>query len=174
VGGHCIPVDPYYLAWRAREFDFTDRFIELAADINVGMPRHVVDLSAEALNDRALALRRAHVAVLGVAFKADVGDARESPAADILAGLRERGAEVRFHDPFVARFRDSAGFEDRSVPLDDLLGWADLVVIVTAHRTIDWDGVFGQARLIVDTVNMSRGRTLAPRQVLRLGAGWSG
>ena len=142
VGGHCIPVDPYYLSWRAREFDFTDRFIELAADVNVGMPRHVVDLAAEALNDRSRSLRGARVGVLGVAFKPDVGDAREAPAEHILAQLRERGADVRFHDPHIRRFRDATGRVDESVALDEILGWADLVVIVTAHRAIDWEAVY--------------------------------
>ncbi len=173
VGGHCIPVDPYYLSWRAREFDFTDRFIELAADVNVGMPRHVVDLAAEALNDRSRSLRGAKVGVLGVAFKPDVGDAREAPAAHVLAGLHERGAEVRFHDPHIARFRDAAGRTAASTPLPDLLGWADLLVIVTAHRAIDWDAVYASGDLILDTVNASRDRAPRPRQVLRLGAGWS-
>ena len=156
VGGHCIPVDPYYLSWRARAFDFTDRFIELAADVNVGMPRHVVDLAAEALNDRSRALSGARVGVLGVAFKPDVADAREAPAADVLALLRERGAEVRFHDPHIARFRDAAGRTDDGVALDDLLGWADLVIIVTPHRAIDWAAVYERADLILDTVNASR------------------
>ncbi len=173
VGGHCIPVDPYYLSWRAREFDFTDRFIELAADVNVGMPRHVVDLAAEALNERSRSLKGARVGVLGVAFKPDVGDAREAPAAHVLAGLRERGAEVRFHDPHIAQFRDASARSDASTPLDDLLGWAELLVIVTAHRAIDWDDVYARGDLILDTVNASRGRALRPRQVLRLGAGWS-
>jgi len=173
VGGHCIPVDPYYLSWRARAFDFTDRFIELAADVNVGMPRHVVDLAAEALNDRSRALSGARVGVLGVAFKPDVGDAREAPAADVLALLRERGAEVRFHDPHIARFRDAAGRTDESVALDDLLGWAELVVVLTPHRAIDWAAVFARADLVLDTVNVSRRVAPRPRQVLRLGAGWS-
>ena len=109
VGGHCIPVDPYYLAWRAREFDFIDRFIELAGDINFAMPRHVVDLVADALNDRGRALKGAKVGVLGVAFKPNVQDARNSPAADVLAGVAARGADVRFHDPHVPSFKDATG-----------------------------------------------------------------
>jgi UDP-N-acetyl-D-glucosamine dehydrogenase len=173
VGGHCIPVDPYYLSWRAREFDFTDRFIELAADVNVAMPRHVVDLAAEALNDRSRSLKGAKVGVLGVAFKPDVGDAREAPAEHILALLRERGADVRFHDPHIAAFRDATGRVDASVPVEDLIGWADLVVIVTAHRAVDWEVVYDRADLILDTVNASRHRSPRTRQVLRLGAGWS-
>jgi UDP-N-acetyl-D-glucosamine dehydrogenase len=173
VGGHCIPVDPYYLSWRAREFDFIDRFIETAADINFAMPRHVVDLVGEALNDRSLALNGAKVGVLGVAFKPNIQDARNSPAADILAGLAERGAEVLYHDPHVPSFRDAAGLPLESTPLDALLDWADVVVVVTAHRSIDWDAVYGRADLVVDTVDSSGGRSTRPRQVLRLGAGWS-
>jgi UDP-N-acetyl-D-glucosamine dehydrogenase len=173
VGGHCIPVDPYYLAWRAREFDFIDRFIELAGDINFAMPRHVVDLVAEALNDRGKALKGARVGVLGVAFKPNVRDARNSPAADVIAGIAGRGADVRFHDPHVATFRDSQAVMRANTALDELLGWADVVVVVTAHAAIDWASTFERADLIVDTVDASHGRATRPRQVLRLGAGWS-
>jgi UDP-N-acetyl-D-glucosamine dehydrogenase len=173
VGGHCIPVDPYYLAWRAREFDFTDRFIEAAGDINFAMPRHVVDLVGEALNERGRAIKGSKVGVLGVAFKPNVQDARNSPAADVLAGIAERGAEVRFHDPHVPEFRDAAGAVRANTDVDELLGWADVVVVVTPHRAIDWSAVYDRADLVVDTVNSSAGREVRPRQVLRLGAGWS-
>jgi UDP-N-acetyl-D-glucosamine dehydrogenase len=173
VGGHCIPVDPYYLAWRAREFDFIDRFIELAGDINFAMPRHVVDLVAEALNDRGKALKGAKVGVLGVAFKPNVRDARNSPAADVIAGIAERGAEVRFHDPHVDSFTDSTGAVRGETGLDELLDWADAIVVVTAHAAIDWPRVYDRAGLIIDTVDSSRGRSTRERQVLRLGAGWS-
>jgi UDP-N-acetyl-D-glucosamine dehydrogenase len=173
VGGHCIPVDPYYLSWRAREFDFTDRFIELAGDLNFSMPRHVVDLTAAALNDRSRSLRGARVGVVGVAFKPDVQDSRNSPAAAVLAGLAERGAELRYHDPHVAAYRDGAGTEHRGVGLDSLLHWADVLVVLTAHRAIDWDHLYTEADLVLDTVNSSAGRPTRPRQVLRLGAGWS-
>ena len=173
VGGHCIPVDPYYLSWRAREFDFVDRFIELAGDINLAMPRHVVDLVAEALNDRGQALKGAKVGVLGVAFKPNVRDARNSPAASIIALAGERGADVRFHDPLVETFTDASGAVRHDTPLPDLLGWADVVVVVTAHAAIDWDAVYGCAELVVDAVDSSSGRPTRDRQVLRLGAGWS-
>lgn len=173
VGGHCIPVDSYYLSWRAREFGFVDRFIEAASDINALMPRHVVDLVAEALNDRAAALKGARVGILGVAFKPDIRDARNAPAQEIMAGLAERGAEVRYHDPHVPTFRDSSDVERRSLDLDRLIDWADVAVIVTPHRTIDWRFVYEQADLIVDTVNNSEPMKTRPRQVLRLGAGWS-
>jgi len=173
VGGHCIPVDPYYLAWRAREFDFVDRFVELAGDINLAMPRHVVDLVAEALNDRGRSLKGASVGILGVAFKPNVRDARNSPAAEIIAGLRRRGASVSYHDPYVPSFRSSDGADDESIDLGRLVGESDAVVVVTPHRTIDWDEVYERADLVVDTVDSSRGRTVRPRQVIRLGAGWS-
>ena len=174
VGGHCIPVDPYYLAWRAREFDFVDRFVELAGDINLAMPRHVVDLVGEALNDRGKALRGARVGILGVAFKPNVRDARNSPAADVMAGLRARGADVAYHDPHVPAFRDAGGSAHESVDLDGLLAGSDAVVVVTPHKAIDFGSVYERADLIVDTVNSSGGRDVRPRQVLRLGAGWSG
>ena len=173
VGGHCIPVDPYYLAWRAREFDFIDRFIELAGDINFAMPRHVVGLVADALNDRGRALKGSKVGVLGVAFKPNVRDARNSPAADVIAGIAERGAEVRFHDPHVPSFTDAAGAVREETGLGDLLGWADVIVVVTPHRDIDWATVYERAELVVDTVDSSAGRSTRERQVLRLGAGWS-
>ena len=147
VGGHCIPVDPYYLSWRAREFDFIDRFIETAGDINFAMPRHVVDLVAEALNERGRALKGAKVGVLGVAFKANVQDARNSPAADVIAGLAGRGGDVRYHDPHVPSFRDGQGEVRPSTDLDGLLEWADVVVVVTAHRAIDWVRVYERASL---------------------------
>ncbi len=174
VGGHCIPVDPYYLAWRAREFDFVDRFVELAGDINFAMPRHVVDLVAEALNERGVALRGSRVGVLGVAFKPNVRDARNSPAADVIAGLAARGAIVTYHDPHVPQFRAKDGSVLESRPLDSLLVSSDVIVVVTAHRAVDLDRVYREADLVVDTVNSSAGRSVRPRQVLRLGAGWSG
>ena len=173
VGGHCIPVDPYYLSWRAREFDFIDRFIELAGDINFAMPRHVVDLVAEGLNDRSKALKGARVGVLGVAFKPNVQDARNSPAGDVLAGLAARGANVRYHDPHVPSFRDAAGTNREGADLDELIDWADAIVVVTAHHAIDWAKVYERADLVVDTVDSSTGRGARERQVLRLGAGWS-
>ena len=173
VGGHCIPLDPYYLSWRAREFDFTDRFIELAGDINFAMPRHVVELIAEALNDRGRALRGSRVGVLGVAFKPNVRDARNSPAADVIALVAERGADVAFHDPHVAAFEDAAGTVRQSRELGDIIEWADAIVVLVAHRAIDWDRVYRDGALVVDTVNSSRERATSDRQVLRLGAGWS-
>ena len=173
VGGHCIPVDPYYLAWRAREFDFVDRFVELAGDINFAMPRHVVELVAEALNEHGRAIKGARVGVLGVAFKSNVRDARNSPAADVMALLAERGAALNYHDPHVPRFRDVAGGDYASTGLEDVLATSDVIIVLAAHRAIDWDRIYEVAPLVVDTVNSSAGHQIRPRQVLRLGAGWS-
>jgi UDP-N-acetyl-D-glucosamine dehydrogenase len=173
VGGHCIPVDPYYLSWRARQFDFVDRFVEVAADINFAMPRHVVGLVADALNERGRAVKASRVAVIGVAFKPNVRDPRNSPAAEIIALLMERGADVRFHDPYVPVFSDARGVTHESRPLDDLLGDSHVVVVVTPHASVDWERLYEAADLVVDTVNSSRGRVRRSRQVLRLGAGWT-
>jgi len=136
------------------------------------MPRHVVELTLEALNDRGRALKGSTVGVLGVAFKPNVQDARNSPAAEVIAGLAQRGANVVFHDPHVPSFRDADGATRESQPLDAVLG-SDVVVALVAHRAIDWDAVFEQAGLVVDTVNASAGRRVRQRQVRRLGAGWS-
>jgi UDP-N-acetyl-D-glucosamine dehydrogenase len=137
------------------------------------MPRHVVDLVADALNDRGMAVKGARAGILGVAFKPDVRDPRNSPAAPILSGLAARGASVAFHDPHVPTFTDADGTTRSSQPLAELLASSDVVVVVTAHRAIDWDAVYRDAALVVDTTNSSRGRTLRPRSVLRLGAGWN-
>jgi UDP-N-acetyl-D-glucosamine dehydrogenase len=166
-------VDPYYLSWRAREFDFIDRFIETAADINLAMPRHVVDLVIGALNDRGLAIRGARIGILGVAFKPNVSDSRNSPAASVMAEIAARGGEVRYHDPHVPSFLDAGGVGRDSTELDVLLPWADVIVVLAAHRAFDWSRIYGSSKLVVDTVNSSAGQATQPRQVLRLGAGWS-
>jgi UDP-N-acetyl-D-glucosamine dehydrogenase len=180
VGGHCIPVDPYYLAARAREVGFHERFIETAGDINSQMPEHVVSLVATALNSRGRALRDARVLVVGVAFKPGVSDDRNSPARPIVASLLDAGASVVYHDPRLPRFDPSDDHRPGTYPMLDSVsldeGLAeppDCVVVVTAHPDIDWDRVYAEAELVVDTRNTSTGRDLRTGQVLRLGAGWS-
>ncbi len=182
VGGHCIPVDPYYLAARAREVGFTERFVETAGDINAQMPGHVVDLVVEALNRGNLPLRGSRLLVVGVAFKPDVADDRNSPAAPIIGGLLAGGATVSYHDPHLAKFTPVAPGMGTGAELPVLTSVElvaaldqepDCVVILTQHTAIDWDTVFANASVIVDTRNVSAGRALRPGQVLRLGAGWS-
>jgi UDP-N-acetyl-D-glucosamine dehydrogenase len=177
VGGHCIPVDPYYLSWKAREYDFWTKFIELAAEVNQAMPYHAVDLVAEALSWQGHALRGAEVLVLGVAFKPDVEDPRNSPAERVIELLLARGAEVSYHDPYVDRFRVGGDvfFKPNktleSVPLSDqTLGEADVVVIVTGHRNLDYNRVVRQARLVVDCCNATQLAGKSVPNVVRLGA----
>ena len=172
VGGHCIPVDPYYLAWRARQFGFVDRFVELAGDINMSMPRHVVGLVAEALNSCGRSIKGSRIGVVGVSFKPDVRDWRNSPAAEVMALLRDRGGEVSYHDPHIERFKDSSGHESDSVPLAQLVDTSDLILSLVAHRAVDWQLVDERARLVVDTAGTARRRDLRPNQVLLLGSGW--
>ena len=161
IGGHCIPLDPHYLSWKARQHGFDSRFIGLAEEVNSRMPEHVVTLVADGLNDARKSLRGSRVLLLGVAYKKDINDVRESPALSIIDRLRAKGAEVRYHDPLVAEI----DFEDahtqsadrtplRSVALeDDELRAADCVVIVTDHTDVDYARVCKFSTLIVDTRN---------------------
>ena len=159
LGGHCLPVDPHYLAWKMRTLQYRTRFIELAAEVNAEMPRYVVDRIALALNRRRLPVNGSRVLLLGVAYKPDVGDVRESPALDILSLLRRRGAEVAYHDPFVPHLELEGG-DLESQPLDGArLEASDAVVVVTDHRQVDYDLVLEKASLIIDTRNGLRGRS---------------
>jgi UDP-N-acetyl-D-glucosamine dehydrogenase len=154
MGGHCLPVDPFYLSWRAREFDMTTEFIELAGKVNQQMPYHCVAKVQRALNDAGLSVKGARIAVLGVSYKPGVGDIRESPALKIIALLRDLGADVRYHDPHVPTVAD---FGLTSRPLEETLEDADLVLIVTAHPGVDHDLVAKRARLVVDLRGVTRG-----------------
>ena len=176
VGGHCIPVDPYYLSWKAREYDFYTRFIELAADINQGMPYHVVKLAHDALGQTRKSLNGARVLVLGVSFKPDVDDARNSPAERVIELLLGYGARVSYHDPFVPQFHvggdvfHRARVELESVPLTPAtLKQADVVIIVTAHRKVNYARVVANATLVVDAPNATR-RLKHRENVIRVGA----
>jgi len=156
LGGHCIPIDPFYLTWKAREFDFHTEFIELAGKINSQMPYFCVAKLARALNDREKAIKGSTVLVIGVAYKADVNDMRESPALKVISLLLERGANVRYHDPHVPALEPGHGLDVAmtSVPLDDVeLAGADVVAVVTAHSGIDWAHVADVADLVVDFRN---------------------
>jgi UDP-N-acetyl-D-glucosamine dehydrogenase len=158
LGGHCIPVDPFYLSWRAKQFGFATRFIELAGEVNEAMPQHVLDTLTSALQARGTALAGAKVLVLGVAYKKDVDDLRESPALVIIEMLRLGGADVRYNDPFfphVGRGR-KYDLQMESAPLTDLLMY-DCVLIVTDHSTYDYPAIVAGSRLIIDTRNATRG-----------------
>ena len=153
MGGHCLPVDPFYLSWRAREFDMSTEFIELAGKINQQMPYHCVAKAQRALNDRGLAVKGARVGVVGVSYKPGVGDIRESPALKIISLLRELGADVSYHDPHVPAL---AEFGLSSSPLDALVADCDLALIVTAHPSVDHERLARGARLVVDLRGVTR------------------
>ena len=154
LGGHCIPIDPLYLSWKLRALNYTARFIELASEINTSMPYHVVKMVMEALNEEGKALRGARVGILGMAYKRDIDDVRESPALDVHELLEEKGAIVSFNDPYVPSVRLSGERVARSVELSpEWLAAQDCVVIVTDHSAYDPAFVLEHARLIVDTRN---------------------
>jgi UDP-N-acetyl-D-glucosamine dehydrogenase len=153
MGGHCLPVDPFYLSWRAREFDMTTEFIELAGKINQQMPYHCVERVERTLNEQSKAVKGARIALLGVAYKAGTADTRESPALKIIALLKALGADVHYHDAFVEELRDH---DLRNEPLDDVLDGADLVVIVTAHPGIDHADVAGRVPAVLDLRGVTR------------------
>ncbi len=153
MGGHCLPVDPFYLAFKAREHDFYPEFIELAGKVNRAQPAYCVDRIARALNEAEKALKGSHILLLGVSYKAGVGDIRESPALEIVGMLRELGAVVSYHDPFAPEL---AEFDLRSVDLDEALASTDLAAIVTAHPGIDYGAVVSTAPLTVDFRGVTR------------------
>ncbi len=156
LGGHCIPVDPFYLAWKAKQYDFYPEFIELAGKINKSMPFHTVQWVSEALNSAGKSKKGSKILVIGVTYKEDVPDTRESPALKIIELLAQRGAEVSYHDPYVESI-EIDGLEYRSVPLDPRsVGESDCVLILTAHSGIDLDLIRSAGVLVVDTRNVLR------------------
>jgi UDP-N-acetyl-D-glucosamine dehydrogenase len=161
LGGHCIPVDPKYLAWKLRAMDFAPRFIELASDVNSGMPGWVVQRITRALNQDRKAVNGANVLMLGVAYKANIADLRESPALDILAQLEQLGAQVSYHDPYVPRLEVEGRRHESQALTEGLLARADLVLITTDHANIDYDFVVRHARRILDTRNATGGAAAA-------------
>ncbi|MFA4965242.1 MAG: nucleotide sugar dehydrogenase [Thermoleophilia bacterium] len=156
LGGHCIPIDPFYLSWKAREFDFWTEFIELAGKVNENMPYFCVEKLHRALNTRGKSLNGARILVLGVAYKADIDDLRESPALKVIRLLRDHGADVQYHDPFCAELPQ---FGLASVAIGDYRGLAayDAVTIVTAHSALDYRAVVQEADLVVDFRNATAG-----------------
>ncbi len=166
LGGHCIPIDPFYLSWKARQSGFESRFIELAGHVNGGMPRYVIDRVSEALNSAAKPIKGSRVHLLGMAYKGNVGDYRESPAIDIARLLEQRGAVVSYSDPHVPTV-DEHGFAMAETPLDAALASGiDCAVIVTDHRAFDYAALVERAPLIVDTRNALKG--LAGSHIFRL------
>lgn len=168
LGGHCLPSDPEYLAWKMRSLNYDARFVHLAAEINLGMPEYVSHKVSDALNSQGKPLRGSQVLVLGVAYKENVSDVRDAPALDLIPLLREKGAEVSYHDPHVPSF-DLDGESMTRVTLDSgRLQAADCVVIVTAHASYDWQWVVDNSQLVVDTRNATRDTSPPAGRVLKL------
>jgi UDP-N-acetyl-D-glucosamine dehydrogenase len=171
LGGHCIPIDPYYLSWKAKEYDFSTRFIQLAGEVNSSIPYYVVDRIAAALNDHAKAIRGSKVLILGAAYKKDVDDVRESPALEIMELLQHRGAALSYHDPYIPQLHKMRAYDFshmRSVGLTpETLAQADVVLIATDHSTLDYQFIVDNARIVVDTRNATRGVTRGREKIYR-------
>lgn len=160
LGGHCIPIDPFYLSWKAKEFDFSTRFIQLDGEVNTSIPYYVVDRIASALNDHGKAIRGSKILVLGVAYKKDVDDVRESPALEIMELLQHKGAVLSYSDPYISQLHKMRAHDFsqmRSVELtEQTLAHADLVLIATDHSSLDYQSIVDHARIVVDTRNATR------------------
>jgi len=168
LGGHCIPVDPSYLAWRMKSLNFSARFIELATEINSSMPAHVADRVSDLLNESQLAVNGAKVLIVGVAYKPDVSDLRESPAIDVISLLVKKGAKVTYHDPFVAECQiDEIRYKGSELG-DEVLAESDLVVILTDHTGIDYGRLVEGASRVFDTRNATRGLEDPEGKITRL------
>jgi len=168
VGGHCIPLDPHYLEWKAREFNFNTHFIALAGEINRKMPEFVRQKAARELNRFGKAVSRSKILALGVSYKRNVGDWRESPAVEVVKLLQEDGAEVVYHDPHVPNFRDH-GLSMENTPLtDELLEECDLVIVLTDHTAVDYSRVVERAKCVLDTRNATKGVTEGREKVVLL------
>jgi UDP-N-acetyl-D-glucosamine dehydrogenase len=170
LGGHCIPIDPHYLSWKMRTLNYKTRFIELAAEVNTSMPEYVIESVVEGLNYHKKAINGSKILLLGMAYKKDIDDLRESPAIDIYNILVDKGAEVIYHDSHCPVFKlDGAGYVESAPLTNDLLNEMDCVVITTDHTTVDYQAVVDHSKLIIDTRNATKGLKNTADKVLRLG-----
>jgi len=171
LGGHCIPIDPFYLSWKAKEYDFSTRFILLAGEVNTSIPYYVVERVGKALNDRSKSIRGSKILVLGVAYKKDVDDVRESPALEIMEILQHNGAVLSYSDPYIPRLHKMRAYDFSNMSslelTEDLLKSQDLVLITTDHTNIDYQRVVDHAPLVVDTRNATRAVTRGREKIVR-------
>ncbi len=171
LGGHCIPIDPFYLSWKAKEYDFSTRFIQLAGEVNTAIPHYVVERIGKALNDRSRSIRDSKILILGVAYKKDVDDVRESPALEIMEILQAKGALLSYSDPYIPRLHKMRAYDFShmsSLPLnEDVLKGQDLVLITTDHSSIDYQWVVDHASTIVDTRNATRRVTRGREKIVK-------
>lgn len=169
LGGHCIPIDPFYLSWKAKEYDFDVRFIELAGEINDSMPYYIVDMVMKALNTHKKALNGSKVLVIGIAYKPNVADPRESPALKIIPELEKLGAKIEYHDPYINEIKIGNKIHSSTVLTEEIVRSSDCVLIVTDHDNIDYNLLYSNAQLIVDTRNALRKRGIEiDERVVRL------
>jgi UDP-N-acetyl-D-glucosamine dehydrogenase len=171
LGGHCIPIDPFYLSWKAKEYDFATRFIQLAGEVNSAIPHYVVDRIGSALNDRGKAIKGSRVMILGVAYKKDVDDVRESPSLEIMELLQDKGASLIYHDPYIPKLHKMRKHDFShmsSTPLtDETLRGVDAVLIATDHTGVDYQRVVDQAPVTVDSRNATRGISRGREKVVK-------
>jgi len=166
LGGHCIPIDPFYLSWKAKEYDFRTRFIELAGEVNIKMPYFVIEHTAAALNEQCKSIKGSKILVLGLAYKRDIDDLRESPSLTIIELLREKGAIVFYNDPYFAKVGRGRHYDLNmtNTPLDNLSQY-DAVLIVTDHTSYDYRAIVDQSQLVIDTRNATKG--IASSKIVR-------
>ncbi|HUV78634.1 MAG TPA: nucleotide sugar dehydrogenase [Desulfobacterales bacterium] len=160
LGGHCIPIDPFYLAWKAKEYDFSTRFIQLAGEINVSMPYYVIEKTVEALNNKRKSINGSNILILGIAYKKDIDDDRESPGYAIMKILLEKGAILKYNDPWIPKLHTTRkyNFQMESTPITpDLLAKMDAVIIVTDHSDYDYAEIVKHSNLVIDTRNATKG-----------------
>ena len=171
IGGHCIPIDPFYLAWKAREHGVETRFVELAGQINSAMPKYVVGKTVSALKDHGKSVQDSHILILGVAYKKGIDDVRESPALEIMNLLQEKGGQISYHDPFVPKLHkmrhyDFSNLESENLT-ESLLQNQDAIVIATDHETVDYQWVVKNSSLLIDTRNATKGIIEGPGKIVR-------
>ena len=171
LGGHCIPIDPYYLSWKAKEYDFATRFIQLAGEINTSMPHHVVERISEALNERSKSIRGSRIALLGVAYKKDVDDVRESPAMEIMELLQARGAILSYSDPYIPKLHRMRAYDFSKMAsanlTEEYLKGQDVSLITTDHTSFDYQWIVDTASLVVDTRNATKNVTRGREKIVR-------
>jgi UDP-N-acetyl-D-glucosamine dehydrogenase len=168
LGGHCIPIDPLYLSWKLKSVKYNARFIELASEINTNMPRYVVSRVQDTLNDTGKAIKGAQILVLGVAYKPDVTDMRESPALDVIGLLQEKGAEVKYFDPHVPDISHEGWEMTSEINVRAAVKTADCVVLITDHTDLDYGSVADNAKLIFDTRNVFQRLGYSEDKIVRL------
>ena len=171
LGGHCIPIDPFYLSWKAKEYDFSTRFIQLAGEVNAAIPHYVVEKVAAALNEHSKSIRGSKILMLGVAYKRDVDDVRESPALEIMEILQDKGAVLSYSDPFIPRLHKMRRYDfsnmASSALTEDVLKSQDVVLITTDHTSVDYQWIVDHSSLVVDTRNATRGVSRGRERIVR-------